>query len=967
MMKWMAPGRLTVAVISLLLSVIWLGQAQASAPVFQSLGQIRDGLKTPTRIAVDGLGNLFVADPGLGTVVKFDKYGRLVRSFGGLNVSGGGLAVSPDGSRLYVGAEKSVAEVDGTSGAVLGLLGSGPAEFGYVYDIDLDANGYIVVADSAALLIKIYRPNRAFDFQFGGLGTTAGKFRGISAMAVHVAAGEIYVADPTTVGTTWVPKIQVFNLAGVLQRSRNGRVGFGSVAMSYFGGMAFDQAGRGYFLDSLASRVNVLALPGTYLNSYTASGFGAGKLQGPRDCAYDPTTKRLFILCEDGRIEIFGIDGGQTPVRVNNIPAAPTVVAPMGDTVVNVARPQLSFRTVTDVDGDVVTYNLQLFQGQTLAADLKGIAGSAGTTAVHPAADLVENARYLWSVQATDGEGFSAWSAPQGFYVNALAEAPTTPQLVAPLGGESLSGDGVLSWQAATDPDPFDTLRYRLEVAADAGFATLVASVATGGTSQVLAALPGYGDLVDGSRYFWRVVAVDSENLESPAGALGQFTYDTTLVKITSNMPGTQVYFGGNFAFAGRYVGEAPLELRDLPQEPISVVMERSGFEPYVAQLNPTAGENLNLHAVLEPVVEPIVRQAFPLLAGAAPIQVSGAAAPFAVDFDNDGLMDLVAGDAAGNLLLYRGQAAQTQDGWNLAPGVSLGLPLIPGAAPVVADWNNDGRKDLVVGAADGTLSLFFNQGSEAAPAFGAGQYLLANAAPISVGADAVPAVIDLNGDGRKDLVVGAADGTVWYFQNQASDADPVLSPVGALVALNHPVAPFLGDWNGDGLRELLLASGNQVLRCLQQRDGRFVVGENLFAADEKPGRKDPRSTKARAENPHRSDLGNKVRAFAAPLANSRGKGLLAGNSAGELLWAPSRGTVPAPAFFQALGDKVTEITTLLGAEAALVTPTVNALKSALAAGDRKGAQRQAKALQAQVGLGTEVANKTAELVDLLK
>jgi len=966
-MKWMTPGRLTVAVISLLLSVIWLGTAFAAAPVFTSLGQIRDGLKAPTRIDTDALGNLYVADPGLGTVLKYDKYGRLLRSFGGLTVSGGGLAVSADGSRLYVAAEKSVAEVDSASGAVLGLLGSGAAEFSYVYDIDLDANGYIVVADSSALKIKVYRPNRAFDYQFGSLGTAPGQFRGISAMAVDAAAGEIYVADPTTVGTTWLPKIQVFNLAGVLQRSRNGNGGFGSVAMSYFGGMAFDEQGRGYFLDSLASRVNVLALPSSYLSSYTAAGFGVGKLQGPRDSAYDHLTKRLFVLCEDGRIEIFGIDGGITPVRVNNIPAVPTVLSPMGDTVLNSARPQLSFQTVVDADGDLVSYNLQLFQGQTLAADLKAIAGSAGVTVVTPGSDLLENARYLWSVQASDGEAMSAWSAPQGFYVNAVGEAPSAPQLLSPLAGESLAGDGILSWSAASDPDPFDSLSYRLDLAGEAGFATPLATVASSATSLALASLPNYADLVDGSRYSWRVVSIDSQGLESPAGMVGEFVYDTTLVKITANMPGVQVYFGGNLGFAGRYVGEAPLELRDLPLEPLSVVIERAGFEPFVAQLLPATGENLNLHAVLVPVLEPVLRQALPVLAGAAPVQLSGSSAPYAVDFNNDNLLDLVVGDSAGNLLLYRGQAASTQDGLNLAPAVSLGLPLIPGAIPAVADWNNDGRKDLLVGAADGTVSLFLNQGSESAPAFGAPSYLLVNAAPISVGADAAPVVIDLNSDGRKDLVVGAADGSVWYFQNEGSDEAPVLTSVGALVALKQPVAPFFSDWNGDGLRELLLASGGQLLLCEQQADGRFVVGSNLFAADEKPGRKDRKSAKARTEAAVRTDLGSKVRAFVGPMANSQGKGFLAGNASGELLWVPSRGTSVAPAFLRALDDKLTQISTLLGGEAVSAAPYLDALKRDVAAGNLKSALRQGRALQALPGLGTDVAIKTAELVELLK
>lgn len=967
MMKWMTPGRLTVAVISLLLSVIWLVPAFAAAPVFTSLGQIRDGLKAPTRIDTDDLGNLYVADPGLGTVIKYDKYGRLLRSFSGLTLSGGGLAVSADGSRMYVAAENSVAEVDCNSGEVLGLLGSGVAEFSYVYDIDLDANGYILVADSAALKIKTYRPNRAFDYQFGSLGTNPGQFRGISAMAVNAAAGEVYVADPTTVNTIRVPIIQVFNYAGVLQRTLVGKTGFGATAMSYFGGITFDELGRGYFTDSLASRVNILALPSSYLSSYTASGYGVGKLMGPRDAAYDPLTKRLFVLCEDGRIEIFGIDGGTTPLRINNIPAVPTVLSPMGDTVLNSARPPLSFQTVVDADGDLVSYNLQLFQGQTLAADLKGLAGGEGTTVVTPAADLLENARYLWSVQATDGEGLSAWSAPQGFYVNAVAEAPSTPQLLAPLAGESLAGDGILSWAAASDPDPFDTLSYKVEVAAEAGFAAPLASVASSATSLALASLPHYADLIDGARYFWRVVAIDSLGLESPAGVVGEFVYDTTLVKITANMPGAQVYFGGNLGFAGRYVGEVPLELRDLALEPVSVVIERAGFEPFVAQLLPGTGENLHLHAVLVPVLEPVLRQTLPVLAGAAPIQLSGSSAPYAVDFDNDTLLDLVVGDGAGNLLLYRGQAAAVQNGLNLAPAVSLGLPLIPGATPAVADWNNDGRKDLLVGAADGTVSLFLNQGSEGAPAFGAPSYLLVNAAPISVGADAAPAVIDLNGDGRKDLVVGAADGSVWYFQNEGTDEAPGLTLMGALLALNQPVAPFFSDWNGDGLRELLLASGGQLLLCEQHADGRFVVGANLFAADEKPGRKERRSSKARHEAAVRTDLGNKVRAFVGPMANSKGKGFLAGNASGELLWVPSQGASVAPAFLLALDDKLTEIATLLGSTTPAAAPYLDLLKRDIADGNLKSALRQGRALQSLVGLGTDVAIKTAELVDLLK
>ena len=60
-----------------------------------------------------------------------------------------------------------------------------------------------------------------------------------------------------------------------------------------------------------------------------------------------------------------------------------------------------------------------------------------------------------------------------------------------------------------------------------------------------------------------------------------------------------------------------------------------------------------------------------------------------------------------------------------LLPGERINSGLLPicvdagQAAPEVADWNNDGRKDLLVGQfMDGKIALFLNQGSSARPAF---------------------------------------------------------------------------------------------------------------------------------------------------------------------------------------------------------------------------------------------------------
>jgi hypothetical protein len=53
---------------------------------------------------------------------------------------------------------------------------------------------------------------------------------------------------------------------------------------------------------------------------------------------------------------------------------------------------------------------------------------------------------------------------------------------------------------------------------------------------------------------------------------------------------------------------------------------------------------------------------------------------------------------------------------------------------PAVADWNGDGKKDLIVGHfmdKDGNVKLFINTGSDAAPVFEKEQSLMADNKPI--------------------------------------------------------------------------------------------------------------------------------------------------------------------------------------------------------------------------------------------
>jgi hypothetical protein len=55
---------------------------------------------------------------------------------------------------------------------------------------------------------------------------------------------------------------------------------------------------------------------------------------------------------------------------------------------------------------------------------------------------------------------------------------------------------------------------------------------------------------------------------------------------------------------------------------------------------------------------------------------------------------------------------------------------------PCVSDWNNDGRKDLIVGQfSEGAIRLYLNQGTDAEPVFNDSSFLQAGGKPIRLDA----------------------------------------------------------------------------------------------------------------------------------------------------------------------------------------------------------------------------------------
>ncbi|OPH11919.1 hypothetical protein FE89_31090, partial [Azospirillum brasilense] len=144
--------------------------------------------------------------------------------------------------------------------------------------------------------------------------------------------------------------------------------------------------------------------------------------------------------------------------------------------------------------------------------------------------------------------------------------------------------------------------------------------------------------------------------------------------------------------------------------------------------------------------------------------------APSFADLDCDGDLDLLIGNANGNILLYRNNGSTQAPTFSLEATNPFGLAgdLDGYASPALADINGDGLVDLITKS-----NVSVNVGTAAAPTFSLfATNPYGNPGP---GAYPRPALGDLDGDGDRDLVIGVDGGDMEYFRNVA----PVIVALG--------------------------------------------------------------------------------------------------------------------------------------------------------------------------------------------
>jgi len=173
-------------------------------------------------------------------------------------------------------------------------------------------------------------------------------------------------------------------------------------------------------------------------------------------------------------------------------------------------------------------------------------------------------------------------------------------------------------------------------------------------------------------------------------------------------------------------------------------------------------------------------------------------------DLDNQNNADVLATNAAGDLLLYATTNARSvSDPVTLAAGTWTGRDEVH----VVGDWNGDGAVDAVARVrATGVLELHA----------GVGDGTIAAPKQIGTGWSGFSALIapgDWNGDGKVDLLARVrADGSLRLYPGNGVGGFGRPSTIGSGWGSLRLVSG-VGDWDGDGARDLLSVTQSGAAR----------------------------------------------------------------------------------------------------------------------------------------------------------
>ncbi|MBN1981389.1 MAG: VCBS repeat-containing protein [Chitinivibrionales bacterium] len=380
--------------------------------------------------------------------------------------------------------------------------------------------------------------------------------------------------------------------------------------------------------------------------------------------------------------------------------------------------------------------------------------------------------------------------------------------------------------------------------------------------------------LINGKRYYFAVVAVDNLGnvnksvnsvLAIPTGGKGVLE----IVSIPDTLQ-TRVYLGGTYGYQGIYQGQTPVTITGLNVGKYVLQAKAPGYETYYTIVEVTPDDSSHITGELQPSKSFGYTTSKLIQASDSDLNFGCPAKPVIADWNKDGKKDLIGIDSNHSIVVYFNNGSNSQPVFTIAevlvenledcfnfsiadynndfsndliigksnggvevlfnegtddqpefsgPVVSLAIQVCGNASPAVVDWNGDTAKDFLIGDGSGSVKVFINTGTDAAPVFSEEP----SVTPILLGSgNAAVSVVDWNRDGLMDIVTGEASGCLKLFINTGAPENPSFgsaSPInaqGSPLCLSSETAPFIIDWNDDGLKDFIVGSGEGTVFLYQ-------------------------------------------------------------------------------------------------------------------------------------------------------
>jgi len=256
---------------------------------------------------------------------------------------------------------------------------------------------------------------------------------------------------------------------------------------------------------------------------------------------------------------------------------------------------------------------------------------------------------------------------------------------------------------------------------------------------------------------------------------------------------------------------------------------------------------------------------------------------PWFADLDSDGDIDLLSGRDGTGFYYYRNDGDSASWLWQPANSVFTGLAQDTyWNSPCLVDLSGDGKKDLIYGTASGPLNYYINTGSLSSPVWTANTDLFGGV--LDVGAASSPFLFDFDGDGDLDLVSGSQLGDIKYYENVGLASAPAWEAHHErFAAIDHSIysAITLGDADGDSLPDAVVGDTGGQLFYHHNTGTSFIEDSSVFTG---------------------VDLGYSSVPRLADMDGDADLDIVAGNEDGNLFYFVNKGTATAPAWIEVPG-----------------------------------------------------------------